>query len=173
MSKYVWLFTLFVIVLSVKGQVRGGLKVGDLAPDFVLPSTTGKEVRLSDFRGQKPVILVFFPAAFTAGCTKQVKGYQANIEKIAGLGAQVLAISTDDLPTLRKWSEELKLAYPLLSDYARKVSAEYGVLNEPRGRAARTTFVIDKEGRIRHIEQGADAIDPSGAVQACSRLVGK
>ncbi len=170
MSKLLWLAAFGVFVLAVRGQTRAGLKVGDLAPDFVLPATTGKEIRLSDFRGQKVVILAFFPAAFTGGCTKQVKGYQANLEKIGGLSAQVLAVSTDNLPTLRRWSEELKLEYPLLSDFMRKVSAEYGVLNEARGTANRTTFVIDKEGRIQHIEQGADAIDPTGAVQACSRL---
>lgn len=84
--------------------------------------------------------------------------------------AQVLAISTDNLPTLRHWAEELKLDYPLLSDFMRKVSAAYGVLNEARGTANRTTFVIDKEGRIRYIEQGSSAIDPAGAIQACSRL---
>lgn len=173
MIKLLSLAALGVFVLAVKGQTRSGLKVGDMAPDFALPATTGQEIRLSDFRGQKAVILAFFPAAFTGGCTKEVKGYQANLEKIAGLDAQVLAVSTDNLPTLRKWAEELNLKYPLLSDFMRKVSAEYGVLNEARGTANRTTFVIDKEGRIRHIEQGADAIDPTGAIQACIRLSGQ
>lgn len=82
----------------------------------------------------------------------------------------MLAISTDNLPTLKHWADELKLSYPLLSDFMRKVSAAYGVLNESRGVANRTTFVIDKEGRIQHIEQGAAALDPAGAIRACSRL---
>lgn len=86
------------------------------------------------------------------------------------MDAQVLAISTDNLPTLRHWAEELKLEYPLLSDFMRKVSASYGVLSAERGLANRTTFVIDKEGRIQYIEQGNSAVDPSNAVQACSRL---
>jgi peroxiredoxin len=86
------------------------------------------------------------------------------------MDTQVLAISTDNLPTLRHWAEEQKLSYPLLSDFMRKVSESYGVLLADRGLAYRTTFVIDKEGRIRRIEQGASAVDPSGAVQACSRL---
>jgi peroxiredoxin len=81
----------------------------------------------------------------------------------------VLAVSTDNLPSLRHWAEELKLDYPLLSDFMRKVSAAYGVLNEARGTANRTTFVINKEGRIEYIEEGSSAIDPSGAIQACSR----
>lgn len=170
MSKLLWFLALGVCVLAVKGQSRSGPKVGDMAPDFVLPATTGGEIRLSDFRGQKAVILAFFPAAFTGGCTKEVKGYQGSLAEIAGLGAQVLAVSTDNLPTLRRWAEELKLEYPLLSDFQRKVSADYGVLNEARGTANRTTFVIDKTGRIQHIEDGASAIDPSGAVRACARL---
>jgi len=86
------------------------------------------------------------------------------------MDTQVLAISTDNLPTLRHWAEEQKLSYPLLSDFMRKVSESYGVLLPDRGMAYRTTFVIDKEGRIQHIEQGNSAVDPTGAVQACSRL---
>ncbi len=82
-----------------------------------------------------------------------------------------MGISTDNTPSLRKFAEEQKLTYPLLSDFVnRKVSAEYGVLMADKGMDARTTFVIDKEGRIQHIEQGSSAIDPSGAETVCRRL---
>jgi len=82
-----------------------------------------------------------------------------------------LAISTDNLPTLSHWTNEhLKASYPLLSDFMRKVSASYGVLLPDRGVANRTTFVIDREGKIQHIEEGTAAIDPTGAASACSRL---
>lgn len=170
MRKLISLLGLGVLAMAARAQTKTSLKVGDLAPDFTLPATTGKEIRLSDFRGNKVVILAFFPAAFTGGCTKEMKAYQANLEKVTGAGAQVFGISTDNLPTLQRWAEELRLEYPLLSDFMRKVSAAYGVLNESRGTASRTTFVIDKEGRIQHIEQGSDAIDPTGAIAACSRL---
>lgn len=83
---------------------------------------------------------------------------------------QVFGISTDNLPTLRHWAEEQKLSYPLLSDFMRKASSDYGVLVTETGMAYRTTFVIDKQGRIRHIEQGNSAVDPTGAETACSRL---
>ncbi|MGE5570562.1 MAG: redoxin domain-containing protein [Rhodospirillales bacterium] len=146
------------------------LKVGDVAPDFSLRATTGQEVKLSDFRGKRNVVLAFFPAAFTGGCTKEVNGYQAGIQKFASMETQIFAISTDNLPTLRHWAEEQKLSYPLLSDFMRKVSAQYGVLMPDTGMAYRTTFVIDKEGRIRHIEQGNSAVDPTGVELACSRL---
>ncbi len=82
----------------------------------------------------------------------------------------MFAISTDNLPTLKHWAEEQKLSYPLLSDFLRQVSARYGVLSAERGMANRATFVVDKEGRIQHIEEGGGAIDPTGAATACSRL---
>ncbi len=147
------------------------LKVGDMAPDFTLPSSTGKPISLSEFRGKKTVVLAFFPAAFTGGCTKELTAYQAGIANFDTAGAQVLGISTDNAPTLRHWAEEhLKASYPLLSDFMRKVSAEYGVLVPERGVANRTTFVIDTAGRIQHIEEGTAAVDPTGAAEACQRI---
>ncbi len=95
-----------LLSLPVGAQTKGALKVGDPAPDFALPATTGGEIRLSQFRGNKAVVLAFFPAAFTGGCTKEVTGYQSSIERLAELDAQVLAVSTDNLPTLRRWAEE-------------------------------------------------------------------
>ncbi len=84
----------------------------------------------------------------------------------------VLGISTDNLPTLSHWSkEELKLSYPLASDFSeRKVAAAYGVLIKPSGVANRATFVVDAEGRIQHIEEGSSALDPTGAVTVCARV---
>lgn len=99
-----------------------------------------------------------------------MKGYQAGIQNFATTDTQVFGISTDNLPALKHWAEEEKLNYPLLSDFMRKVSAEYGVLMPESGMAYRTTFVVDKEGRIRYIEQGNGAVDPAGAETACRRL---
>lgn len=82
----------------------------------------------------------------------------------------MLLISTDNLPTLRHWGEEMGISYPLLSDFMRKASRDYGVLVEDRGIASRTTFVVDRESRIQHVEEGGSAIDPTGALNACSRL---
>jgi peroxiredoxin Q/BCP len=86
------------------------------------------------------------------------------------MDTQVVGISTDDLDTLKRWSAELKTSFPLLSDAGRKVSSSYGVLVGVLGFASRTTFVIDKEGRIQHIEEGSGAVDPSGAETACKRV---
>jgi peroxiredoxin len=83
----------------------------------------------------------------------------------------VLGISTDSRAALQHWAtEHLKTSFPLLSDQMRKVSAAYGVLNPETGMAARTTFVIGPDGRIEHIDEGASAIDPTGAATACQRI---
>lgn len=81
-----------------------------------------------------------------------------------------MAISTDNTPTLAHWAKEINASYPLLSDFMRKTSAAYGVLVPERGIANRTTFVVDGEGRIQHIEEGSAAMDPSGAATACQRI---
>lgn len=85
----------------------------------------------------------------------------------------VLGISIDSPFANQRFAKEIGVTFPLLSDLNRAVSKKYGILDEERGVARRTTFVIDKEGIIRHIEQGATAIDPSGARNACSLLAGK
>jgi peroxiredoxin len=82
----------------------------------------------------------------------------------------VLVVSTDPLEKLKEWAAQQKLSYPLLSDAERKVSQLYGVLAAASGRAQRTTFVIDREGRIQHLEQGPSAINPEGALGACKRV---
>ncbi len=97
--------------------------------------------------------------------------YQAGIAKFEDSGYQVLAISTDNQPTLNHWADEhLKTTFPLLSDFMRKVSADYGILMPDRGIANRATFVVDVDGKIQYIEEGSSALDISGAAQACSRL---
>lgn len=97
--------------------------------------------------------------------------YQAGIAKFNGMNAQVLAISTDFMPTLKHWKEtELKAEFPMLSDHMRKVSELYGVLIPQMGIANRATFVIDTDGKIVDIQEGSVAIDPTGAETACSRL---
>jgi len=97
--------------------------------------------------------------------------YQAGIAKFEGVETKVFGVSTDNLPSQKEFAEKLKLTFPLLSDFARrKVAAEYGVLFVDYGFANRATFVIDKEGRIQHIEEGNTAMDPTGAETACSRL---
>ncbi len=99
-----------------------------------------------------------------------MQGYQAGIQKFNTAGNEVLGISMDDLDTLKRWANELKLTYPLLSDASGKVTEAYGVMMPGQRLAMRVTFVIDKQGKIRSIEEGSSAIDTTGAMTACSRL---
>src|SRR5215831_4046271 len=104
-----------------------------------------------------------------------MKAYQADIAKFTDSETQIFGISVDSGPALKHWSEELApetkgLTFPLLSDFKRKVVKDYGVFDEAAGYGSRATFVIDKEGVIRHIEEGKTAISTSAAVQACSLL---
>jgi peroxiredoxin len=152
---------------------KTSLKVGDLAPDFTISgrmNTGGKDIKLSDYRGKKVVVLAFFPAAFTGGWTKELTAYQSGIGKFETLDSQVLAISTDFIPTLAHWAKELNATYPLLSDHDHKISEMYGVLNPAMGVANRASFVIDLDGKIAEIVENSAALDPTGAETACSRL---
>jgi len=150
------------------------LKVGDMAPDFTLPSTEGGNVTLSSFRGKQTVVLAFFPAAFTGGCTKEMQTYQLGLDKFKGTDAAVFGISEDNTPSQKEFAKQLGLSFPLLSDFAtRKVAEAYGVLIPNMGMANRVTFVIDKEGQISYMEAGKDAVAILGAGDACSRLAHK
>ncbi len=104
-----------------------------------------------------------------------MKAYQADIAKFTDTETQVFGISVDSVPALRRWSEDLApetkgLTFPLLSDFKRTVVKDYGIFNEAQGFGNRATFVVNKEGKITHVEVGNTAIDPSAAFQACSML---
>lgn len=99
--------------------------------------------------------------------------YQAGIAKFEGNDTKVFGISADNVPSLRVFSDQLKLSYPLLSDFStRSTLKAYGVLR-PDGMANRVTYVVDKEGKIAFVEVGNTAIDPTAADTACSRLAHK
>jgi alkyl hydroperoxide reductase subunit AhpC len=105
-----------------------------------------------------------------------MKAYQADIAKFNDADTQIFGISVDSVPALRRWSEDLApdtkgLSFPLLSDFKqRKTVKDYGIFNEAQGFGMRATFVVDKEGIIRHVEEGGTAIDPSAAFQTCTML---
>jgi peroxiredoxin len=105
-----------------------------------------------------------------------MKAYQADIAKFADTESQIFGISVDSVPALKRWSEDLApetkgLSFPLLSDFkTRKTVKDYGIFNEAQGFGMRATFVVNKEGKITHVEEGGSAMDPSAAFQACSML---
>ena len=98
--------------------------------------------------------------------------YQADIAHFEGTDTQILGVSVDSSPSNKRFADDLKLTFPLLSDFKRTVTQQYGILDEQRSTALRTTYVIDKQGIVRSIQQGAESIDPSGAGQMCTVLFG-
>ena len=127
------------------------IEVGSQAPDFELKNQHGEAVKLSDFRGKKNVVLVFYPFAFTGVCTGELCALEKELPRLQNDDVQVLAVSNDSPFTLRVFAERENLAYPLLSDFwpHGAVSTTYGVFDDEKGCAVRGTFVIDKEGVVR------------------------
>jgi peroxiredoxin Q/BCP len=130
------------------------LQPGDPAPDFTLPDPDGKEVSLSDLRGRK-VVLYFYPAASTPGCTTQACDFRDNIASLKGAGYEVLGISPDSQDKQRKFRDEQHVPYPLLCDPSREVIEAYGAYGEKQlyGKTVtgviRSTFVIDEDGTVQ------------------------
>jgi mycoredoxin-dependent peroxiredoxin len=130
------------------------LHVGDVAPDFELPASGNRTVKLSDFRGKKNVLLAFYPFAFSPVCSLQLPGLQQSLREFQKLKTEVLGISVDSKHSSAAFAEHLHLDFPLLSDFNKDVTAAYGVLRDG-GFAERALFVIDKDGTIRYARVNA------------------
>ncbi len=128
--------------------------VGQSAPDFTLPSTSGSEVSLQQFRGKSVVLLAFFPLAFTTVDTGELSALSGDYGKFEVAGARVLPISVDSIPTLREFKEKEHLVLDLLSDFKRDVCRAYGTLLEDKFFSRRAYFLVDREGVLRwsHVE---------------------
>jgi glutaredoxin-dependent peroxiredoxin len=134
--------------------------VGSRAPDFTLTNQDRQPVTLSEQRG-KPVVLAFFPAAFSSVCQKEMCTFRDSMGRLGTASAQVYGVSVDTFFTLKAFQDQQKLNFPLLSDFNKQAIRDYGVFNEDmiglKGIAKRAVFVIDKDGIIRHREVLEDA----------------
>jgi peroxiredoxin len=134
--------------------------VGSKAPDFTLTNQDRQPVTLSAQRG-KPVVLAFFPAAFSSVCQKEMCTFRDSLAQLGKADAQVYGVSVDTFFTLKAFQDQQKLNFPLLSDFNKQVIRDYGVFNEDmiglKGIAKRAVFVIDKDGVVRHREVLEDA----------------
>jgi len=134
--------------------------VGSQAPDFTLTNQDRQPVKLSDQRG-KPVVLAFFPAAFSSVCTKELCTFRDSMARLNQTKAQVYGISVDTFFTLKAFHDQQGYNFPLLSDFNKQVIRDYGVFNEDmiglKGIAKRAVFVLDQDGVVRHKEVLDDA----------------
>ena len=153
------------------------LKVGDQAPNFKLQATDGNTYQLSDFKGKKAVVLAWFPAAFTRGCTIECKSLAENGDRIKMYDVDYVLASVDPIEKNTEFAkaksvtlgqgasaqvvEKKEADFPLLSDPTKETAKAYGVLND-RGVANRWTFYIDKNGRIAYIDK---AVKPATSAE--------
>jgi glutaredoxin-dependent peroxiredoxin len=132
------------------------VQAGQDAPDFTLKNTERQDVTLSSLRGQKNVVVLFVPFAFTGVCTTELCSVRDNLSNYADLNAEVLAISVDSPFAQKQWKDKEQLNFTLLSDFNREVCKAYGAYYDHfigfQGVAKRAAFVIDKTGKVRYAE---------------------
>jgi len=150
--------------------------VGEAAPNFSLPSSTGKTVELASFAGKKPVVLYFYPKADTPGCTKQACGFRDAQNEYIKAKVAVLGVSPDPIAKVKKFADKFHLNFPLLADEDHAICDRYGVWQEKSmyGRkywgVMRTTFIIGKDGKIQHV---MEKVKPEGHEREVLELIAK
>lgn len=127
------------------------VQVGDTAPDFTLPSQSGEPVSLKDFIGKKSVVLYFYPKDDTPGCTKEACSFRDNYEVFKEAGAEVIGVSDDSAASHEKFAAKYRLPFILVSDTGKQLRKLYGVPSTLGLLPGRVTYVIDKNGIVRHI----------------------
>ena len=153
------------------------VKPGQAAPDFTanyLAMDNGrpsfKPVKLSEFKGQKNVVLAFFTAAFSPGCTNEMAKYQETSGQFNANNTVILGMSVDSTWANAAFADKLGVKFNILSDASREISKSYGVFNERQLVANRTTFVIDKNGIVQKEFMATEALDPAHSLEACALL---
>jgi glutaredoxin-dependent peroxiredoxin len=137
------------------------VEVGSKAPDFTLPNQERQPITLSEQWQKGPVVLAFFPGAFSGTCTTEMCTLRDSSSELNNVGATVVGVSTDTFFTLKAWADAQKFTFPLLSDYNKDVIAKYGVVNPDmiglKNISKRAVFVIDRNGVVRYREVLDDA----------------
>jgi peroxiredoxin Q/BCP len=171
-------FTLLLGGWSVAQDKAGRLKVGDKAPTFQATDDTGKTWKSSDHVGKKVVVVYFYPADFTGGCTKQACSFRDDMKPLTDKGVEVVGVSGDEAATHALFRKSHKLPFTLLSDEKGELAKQFGVPTKPGGeitvkvdgsdlkirqgvRAARWTFVIGKDGTIIYKNEKVNAAEDS------------
>ncbi|HYN28586.1 MAG TPA: peroxiredoxin [Dermatophilaceae bacterium] len=160
--------------MSTAPAATPALSVGAAAPDFTLTDQNGVDITLSAFRGEKAVVLVFYPFAFSGICTGELCEIRDDLGAFVSDDVQVLAISCDPMFSLRAFADKEGYFFPLLSDFWPHggVARAYGVLNERTGAPIRGTFLVDRQGVVRWtlVNGPGDRRDFGGYRQALASL---
>jgi thioredoxin-dependent peroxiredoxin len=130
---------------------KNKVKVGSVAPDFTLPSQAGEMVSLEEYFGRKPVVLFFYPKDDSPGCTREVCAFREYFEEFGELDAEVIGISSDSVESHRSFAVKHELSFTLLSDEGGNIRRLYGVPKTFSLFPGRVTYVIDREGVVRHV----------------------
>lgn len=152
------------------------LEVGSIAPNFTLQDYNKQDVTLSSYAGDKPVLLVFYPFAFSGVCQGELCQLRDELSDYEGNGVQILGVSVDTPFSLKEWAQQQGYQFPLLSDFwpHGAVAQSYGVFNEGAGMANRGTFLIDTDGVVRfsEVNQPGDARDQQAWKKAIAEVAG-
>lgn len=155
------------------------LTMGDAAPDFALTHRIGEEpVRLSGYRGEQAVVLLFFPLAFSGVCTDEICRVVEDYDRWSDLGAEVLGVSVDSAWVNNRFAQETGARFPILSDFNLEAADAYGVRNDDffgmRGVANRSAFVIDRDGKIAYAwtSEDSDVLPPFDEIRAVLESLG-
>ena len=160
-----------IILLPTLALSEDDLRVGHAAPDFTLPYATKDTisftgVTLSDIVGKDIIILAFYPADWSGGCTKQVCTFRDNFSALSNLGAAIYGISGDYVFSHREWAKHHNLPFTLLSDHNHEIARAYDSFNDLTGYNLRTVYVIDREGKIAYMDLSYKA----GSIESFEQL---
>jgi peroxiredoxin Q/BCP len=157
MKRLIQLFSIASFALClVASPARGEVAVGEAAPAFELKGSDGKTYSSEQLKGNKVVVIAWFPKAFTGGCTKECKSMRESGELLRSFDVAYFTASVDDVEKNTEFAKSLELDYPILSDPDKKVAAAFGVLND-RGVTNRWTYYIGKDGKVLHVDKSVKA----------------
>jgi thioredoxin-dependent peroxiredoxin len=128
--------------------------IGKAAPEFKLPAHTGGDVSLATYSGKQAVVLAFYPKDFTGGWELEIKSFQAALKRYEEANVQVLGISKDDIESHKGFAKHCGSTFPLLSDTTGKMAEQYGAFKAGGSYFNRRTIIIDKQGKVRHVQNG-------------------
>lgn len=165
MARFTILSLWLISLMTLTGNAADKLNVGDKAPDFTLPYATKDSItdalKFSDVIGKNNIILAFYPADWSGGCTVEMCTMRDNFGLLSDLGATVFGISGDYVYSHREWAKHHNLQFGLLSDHDHEVAKMYSSYNEQTGMDVRTVYVIDKKGSVAYIDLAYKAREPA------------